>query len=326
MLPFGLKTAVGSFTRAMDVILGPEVRESTFNFVDDLLIGSKSFEDHLADLDRVLTRLQDAGMTVNLEKSSFFKDEVHFLGHIISFRGISTDPAKVEAISKFPVPKSQKHLRAFLGLCNYYRRFCGRYSETMVPLIQFLKKGSRWNWGPVEQQAFEEAKELFLNTVMLKFSDFRKTFFLQTDSSGIALGVELYQLMEDNEHGVIGFASRALKVAELFFTVTEKKLLASVFGLQKFRTILLGHKVVIRTADYALKFLKLCRLLNDRLTRWSLFLNEFDYEVEHIRRVENVVADTLSRFPPELEIGVIKSPNIPLVGQASGCDINAETA
>jgi hypothetical protein len=159
-----------------------------------------------------------------------------------------------------------------------------------------FKKGIRWAWSSKEQSAFERTKELFLQTVILHFPDFSKTFSMQTDGSGVALGVELYQLDDEGEHGVIGFASRMLRGPELLYTVTEKELLALIFGLQKFRTILLGHKIIIRTDHYALKFLKQCRLLNDRLTMWSLLLNEFDYDVEHIRGKDNIVADTLSHF------------------------------
>jgi hypothetical protein len=314
VLPFGLKTAVGSFSRAMDVILGPEVREFTINYIDDLLIVSQTFEEHLRHLGLVLQRLQDAGMTINLEKSAFLQQEVHFLGHVLSPNGVSTDPAKVEAIQKFPVPKTQKHLRAFLGLCGYYRRFSDRFSHETAPLTQLLRKGTRWNWTSVEQQAFERTKGLFLEAVILHFPNFSKTFYLQTDGSGVALGVELYQLDDAGEHGVIGFASRMLRGPELLYTVTEKELLAIIFGLQKFRTILLGHRIVIRTDHYALKFLKQCRLLNDRLTRWSLLLNEFDYDVEHIRGKDNVVADTLSRFPPDMGSVPIRGPNVPIVG------------
>ena len=152
---------------------------------------------------------------------------------------------------------------------------------------------------------------------MLKFPDFEKTFYLQTDGSGVALGVELYQLLEDGEHGVIGFASRVLRGPELLYTVTEKELLAIIFGLQKYRTILLGHRLVIRTDHYALKFLKQCRLLNDRLTRWSLLLKEFDYEVEHIPGKQNVVADALSRYPYESSGIPVRSHNSPVVATFS---------
>lgn len=301
VLPFGLKTAVGSFSRALDLILGPEVREFTVNYIDDLLIVSDSFENHMAHLDQVLQKLKHANITINLEKTHFLKDRVLFLGHILTSEGISTDPEKLCAIREFPVPVSIKHLRAFLGLCNYYRRFNRKYSYVTQPLNELLKKNVRWNWGENEQLAFDRTKALFLDTVVLKFPNFKKTFYLQTDSSGTALGAELYQLLENNEHGVIGFASRILRGPELMYTVTEKELLAIIYGLQKYRTIILGYKVIIRTDHYALKFLKHCKILNERLTRWMLFLNQFDYEVEHVRGKDNVVADVLSRFPTELK-------------------------
>ena len=141
VLPFGLKTAVGSFSRAMDLILGPEVRQFTVNYIDDLLIVSDSFDQHLLHLDMVLTRLRDAKLTINLEKSSFLQEEVRFLGHILSSNGIATDPDKIKAIQEFPAPKSQKHLRAFLGVCGYYRRFSDRYSDCIAPLTRLLRKG-----------------------------------------------------------------------------------------------------------------------------------------------------------------------------------------
>jgi hypothetical protein len=281
----------------MDVILGPEIREFTLNYIDDLLIVSQMFEAHLVHLGRVFQQLQNAGLTINLEKSSFLQQKVHFLGQVLSTEGIATDLEKVAAIRNFPVPKTQKHLRAFLGLCEYYRRFSDRFSYETAPLTQLVKKGTRWTWSSKEQSAFERTKELFLQTVFPHFPDFSKTFYLQTDGSGVALEVELYQLDDEGESGAIGFASRMLRGPELLYTVTEKELLAIIFGLQKFRTILLGHRIIIRTDHYALKFLKQCRLLNDRLTRWSLLLNEFDYDVEHIRGKDTSKPNT--NYPPQ---------------------------
>ena len=189
-----------------------------------------------------------------------------------------------------------------------------------------LRKGICWIWSAVEQDAFEQTKRLFLDTVLLRFPDFDNIFYLQTDGSGVALGVEVYQLLEDGEHGVIAFASRILRGPELLYTVTVKELLSIIFGLQKYRTILLRRKLVIRTAHYALKFLKQCRLLNDRLTRWSLLLNEFDYEVEHIPGKQNVVADTFSSYPAESSGIPIRSHNSPVVAISSGNEIDVISA
>ncbi|KAF2889592.1 hypothetical protein ILUMI_16581 [Ignelater luminosus] len=313
VLPFGLKTAVASFTRAMDIVLGPEFEDFVFKFVDDLLVVSRSYEEHLLHLRLVFERLRQANMTVCLVKTHFFRTEVKFLGHVLSVRGVVPDPDKTAAIARFPVPRTVKQLRGFLGLCNYYRRFRQDYSDAILPLTQLLHKGTRWNWGVAEHQAFERVKSLFLRTVILRFPDFSKKFFLQADASGYALGVELYQLTEGDDHLVLGFASKILRGPELLYTVTEKELFAIVFGLKKFRHLILGYPLVIRTDHHALKFLGQCRLLNDRLTRWMIFISEFQFEVEHVKGSSNIVADTLSRYPPSLHDMPVAHENAPVV-------------
>lgn len=299
VLPFGLKTAVGSFSRAMDVILGPEVREFVVNYIDDLLIASNSVEEHLEHLRKVLEKLRDAQLTINLEKSHFFQGEVKFLGHILTPGGIQADPEKVSAIRNFPVPQKTKHLRAFLGLCNFYRKFCSQYSAATQPLNALLRKGVKWQWGRTEQEAFDNVKDLFLGAVVLHYPDTTKVFYVQTDSSGYGLGAELYQIQGDGSRGVIAFASKSLKGPELNYTTTEKELLGVIFALHKFRTYIQGAKIVIKTDHQALKFLNRCRLLSERLTRWTLLLSQFDYEMELVRGKDNVVADVLSRYPSD---------------------------
>lgn len=296
-LPFGLKTSTGSFSRAMDVVLGPELRQFAVNYIDDLLVASSNWQDHQTHLDRVLEKLEAANMTVNLEKSAFLQTEVKFLGHVLTTNGIQADPAKVVAIRKFPTPQKQKHLRAFLGLCNYYRKFAQRYSEATQQLTHLLRKDTKWQWGPSEQKAFDDVKNLFLDTILLKHPDAGRTFYVQTDSSGYGLGATLYQLQEEGEKGVIAFASRSLRGAELNYTTTEKELLGVIFALDKFRMYIQGAKIVIRTDHQALTFLGRCRLLNERLTRWTLFLGQFDYSIEHVKGKHNIVPDVLSRFP-----------------------------
>lgn len=207
-------------------------------------------------------------MTVNLEKTNFLQKEIRFLGLIFSANGVFTDTDldKVKSIVDFPVPKSQKDLRAFLGLCGYYRRFFNQYSHCIAFLTQLLKKGIAWKWTLEHQECLEKTKSLFLDTVILHFSDFTCTFYLQIDGSGVALGVEVCQVFDNGEHVVIGFASGVLRSPETFYTVMEKEVFAITFGLQKFCTILLGHKIGIRTDHFVFEFLKQCRLLNDRLT------------------------------------------------------------
>lgn len=116
----------------------------------------------------MLARLQEAGLTINLEKNNFVQPEVKFLGHIISAEGVRPDPGIIDAIQQFPVPTKVKQLRAFLGICRFYRRFYMKYTDATLPLNKLLKKGANWSWGEEEQQAFENTKKLFLDSVILK--------------------------------------------------------------------------------------------------------------------------------------------------------------
>lgn len=314
-LPFGLNISVAMFNKCMDQVLGLEGGSAAIVYVDDLLIVSANIEDHCRQLRVVLKKLQENDMTVRLKKSEFFKTGIEFLGYNISVEGISANKDKVTAIQHFPSPRNIKQLQGFLGLCNYYRKFQKNYSALTGKLASVLTTKNNWHWGEEEEKIFNEIKKRFLDTVVLKHPDFDKPFYLQTDASDIAVGVELFQEDEQGEHQVVAFASRTLSNGERNYTTTEKELLSIVFACGKFRTYLLGNKVIVRTDHQALTFLQNCRLTHGRLTRWILLLQEYHLQVEHCKGKDNVVADTLSRVETEenlqgyedLRVWVIKS-------------------
>lgn len=302
VLPMGLKTSVGSFSRAMDVILGPEVREFCVNYLDDLaVITTGSLDVHLEHVEVVLQKLLKAGLTCNLQKCEFICKEVKMLGFIISTEGIRTDPDKIRAIREFPVPKKVKQVRAFLGLCNFYRRFIPDYNRNITPLCEILKKGRTWKWGQVEFEAFENLKRRFLETIMLHHPDFSQPYYVQTDCSGIGLAGVLYQKDEQGNPRILGFHSKALKGAELNWTTTEQEFYAVISTIKKFETYLRGSKFHILTDHKALLFVQNMKLYNSRVTRWILFLEQFDYTVEHVAGRLNTAADVLSRYLPSSE-------------------------
>ncbi|CAK1596186.1 unnamed protein product [Parnassius mnemosyne] len=216
VLPQGLKTSVGSFSRAMNLILGPEVQEFCVNYLDDLaIITTGTLDKHLEHIDIVLSKLNKAGLTCNLQKCEFICKEIKMLGYIISTEGIKTDPDKIRAIQEFPAPKKIKQLRAFLGLCNFYRRFIPNYSESIIPLCELLKKGRKFQWSGKEQKAFDFIKQQFINTIQLHHPDFNKPYYLQTDCSGVGMAGVLYQIDDNNEMRILGYHSKALKGPEL---------------------------------------------------------------------------------------------------------------
>lgn len=300
VLPQGLKTSVGSFSRAIDIILGHEVRDFCVNYLDDLaIVTTGSFDLHLEHLTTVLDRLQGAGLTCNLKKCKFVCKEIKMLGFILSTKGLCTDPEKVQAVQNFPVPRKLKQLRAFLGLCNFYRRFVPEYSVHIQPLCELLKKGKIWNWEEKEQKAFENVKSLFIKTILLHHPNFSKPYFLQTDASGVGLAGVLYQFDDTGETMIIGFHSKALTEAQKNWTVTEQEFFSIISCLRKFETYLRGAKVIIKTDHKALMFVKNWKLYNARVTRWMNYLENFQYEVQHIKGSENIVPDILSRYPPQ---------------------------
>ena len=267
---FGLRTSTASLVRGLESVL--KGLGYTINFVDDLLCMSEKFEDHMQHLDEVLTRFENHGLTLNLAKLAFFRQSVKFLGHILAPEGIRPDPSKIEAIHSFPAPKNTKQLRGFLGLINYYSKFTNEHGRATVPLLDLIRKGTKWKWGDKEEAAFKDTKTKFRESVILRYPNKTRPFYMQTDASVFALGAVLYQIDDKGEHGVLQFASRTLKGAELGYNITEKELLGVVWALGKFRSYLLSTNVIIVTDHAALTFLRECKLLHARLTRWSLAL------------------------------------------------------
>lgn len=309
VLPFGLTTSVGSFIRGLDAVLGDEVEDFVIPYVDDLLIYSPDADSHLHHLEVVCNKLSKAGMTVKLRKCCFAREQVNFLGHIITSEGLQIDPTRVSSIQNFRTPRNIKELRSFLGLVNYDRRFVEHFSYLTLGLNHLLKKNSKWFWGRKEQEVFEEIKAAFTRTMELKHPNCNVPFCLNTDASAFAIGACLYQVNERGERDVIAYYSRSLKGPELNYTVTEKEASAVVAALKQWRIFVLGHPLIIYTDHKALAFLKSCRLLNSRLTRWILYIQEFDFKIEYFRGAQNKVADTLSRYPCDLGENEPQMPN-----------------
>ncbi|VEN36010.1 unnamed protein product [Callosobruchus maculatus] len=249
-------------------------------------------------LKTLLGVLMAEGVTVKLRKCQFVRKEISFLGHIVSSEGVRIDPSRVEAIIKFPAPRNIKELRAFLGLANYEKRFCQNHADLVVPLLRLLKKNTIWSWGATEKEAFDQVKNAYLDVTMVAHPDFNKAFYIQCDSSGYAIGGSLFQLSEDGERQVIAYTSCTLKGSQLGYTTTEKEMFALLSCLQQWRCIVLGHDIVVRTDHKALTFFLTCKLRSARLSRWILYIQEFNLKIEHCPGVDNKIADTLSRFPP----------------------------
>ncbi|KAK4327436.1 hypothetical protein Pmani_002100 [Petrolisthes manimaculis] len=239
-LPFGIKTAPACFQRIVNSVLTGLVGNSVFVHLDDVIIYGKNLQSHVENLRKVLERLQEAKLTLKLEKCEFFKTEVDYLGHVVSAEGLKPQPSKVDAVRQMAQPETVKELQSFLGLINYYRKFIYKFSEVASPLISLMKgKANKKNnntpldWTPEARIAFEDLKSKLAEEVTLAFPNFAKPFMLTTDASDKSIGGVLQQKDDEGRMRPLTFFSRTLNPAETRYSTIEKEALAVIYGLQR---------------------------------------------------------------------------------------------
>ena len=294
-MPFGLCNAPATFQRCMLAIFSDMVGDFLEIFMDDFSIFGDTFDSCLDHLAKVMQRCIDTNLVLSWEKSHFMVQEGIVLGHVVSARGIEVDKAKVELIAKLPPPTSIKQIRSFLGHAGFYRRFIQDFSKVARPLTTLLSKEVPFHFDQPCLEAFETLKKVLTNAPILQTPNWSLPFEIMCDASDFALGAILGQRV-DKKPVVIYYASRTLADAQLRYTTTEKELLAVVFALEKFRSYLLGTKVIVFSDHSALRHLLSKKDAKPRLIRWILLLQEFDLEIRDKRGCENVVADHLSRI------------------------------
>ena len=217
------------------------------------------------------------------------------LGHRISSKGLEVDRAKIEVIEKLPPPTSVKGVRSFLGHAGFYRRFIKDFSKIAKPLSNLLEKDAPFVFNEACLAAFQELKERLVTTPIIIAPDWSLSFEIMCDASDYAIGAVLGQRKSKMFHPIY-YASKTLISAQLNYTVTEKELLAVVYALEKFRSYLVGSKVIVFTDHSAIKYLMTKKDAKPRLLRWVLLLQEFDIDVKDRKGTENQVADHLSRL------------------------------
>ena len=279
----------------MDQVILPHLLTRVFVYLDDLLILSDDFESHMALLSEIAMYLRKANITINIAKSKFCMQEIKYLGFIIGYGKIKTDPDKVVAINKFPVPVSVKQLRRFLGMCGWYRRFVDGYATISLPLTDLLKKSKSFIWNDEAEEAFGHLKEKLTSAPILSTPDFSKPFMLLCDASLHGLGCVLAQQAEDGAELPIAYMSVKLTKAQRNYSVTELECLAVIKGIQKFRAYIEGQEFSVVTDHASLKWLMNQKDLTGRLARWAIRLQGFSFSIQHRKGSQNVVADALSR-------------------------------
>lgn len=295
-MPFGLCNAPATFQRLMDLVIAGLNYETCLVYLDDIIVFSKDTQSHLERLEKLLLRLREANLKLKPSKCHLLQQKVSFLGFVVSKAGVETDPDKIAAIRDWPKPLNLRQSRAFVGLCQYYRRFVPGFSDVASPLHSLTKKGARFLWTDECQKAFDALKAMLIGANVLALPTEDGRYVLDCDASDTGIGAVLSQI-QDGEERPICYASQLYNRHEKNYNVTRKELLSLVTFVKKYRQYLLGRPFTIRTDHAALQWLKKTPEPIGQQARWLEILEEFDYEVQHRSGTKHTNADALSRRP-----------------------------
>ncbi|CAM8951092.1 unnamed protein product [Rhodiola kirilowii] len=303
-MSFGLCNAPGTFQRVVTSIFSDMIGTFIEVFMDDFTVYGNTFDACLDNLNRVLERCVSMNLVLNYEKCHFMVTHGVVLGHVVSHEGIKVDKAKIDLILTLPYPSTVRDIKSFLGHAGFYRRFIKDFSKKALPLSNLLQKDVLFEFTDSCREAFDELKQALTSVPIIRAPDWTQKFEIMCDASDYAVGAVLGQRV-DKKPVVIYYASRTLDAAQRNYSTTEKELLAVVFALEKFRSYLLGTKVVVFSDHAAIRHLMTKKEAKPRLIRWILLLQEFDLEIKDKKGIENTVADHLSRLVREEDAGQI---------------------
>ncbi len=284
--PFGMRNCPATFQRAMKKIM--QGLKGVLVYLDDILIFSHDWDDHLYQIQNVLSRLQEANLTVKLAKSTFGAATVSYLGHQIGQGSVRPKTANVDAVLKYPTPTTRRELRRFLGMAGFYLRFCPNFADAAGPLTRLTSGNVAYEWTPACQHAFNQLKNLLAREPVLRAADFSKPFIIHTDASDHASGAALLQESDGIFHPV-AYHSEKFNIHQKNYSTIEKELLAIISAIKKFEYYLQSNTqpLQIYTDHNPLTFLNRNRFTNQRLLRWSLQLQPYLIEMHHIKGLDN---------------------------------------
>lgn len=301
VMPVGLTNAPATCQRLMEMVLRGLPWKTCLVYLDDVLIYSRSFSEHLKHLEEILSRFQSSGLKLNPSKCCLARDQVTFLGHVVSKNGIHPDPRNVKSVQDWPAPRSATEVRAFLGLCSYYRKFIRNFAHHSVPLHALTEKNALFQWTSQCQDAFTYLKHALSSPPVVAFPDFTLSFSLYTDASCSAIGAVLAQ-RQGHQEKVIAYASHVLTKAERKWSTYDRELWAFVWAVHHFRHYLYKQPFVIVTDHKPLLGLRKIPIDNDRTgrrARWALELNPFEWTVIHKDGRSHLNTDAMSCHPAD---------------------------
>ena len=304
-VPFGLAQAPAYFQRLINEVLQglPFAR----GYLDDILIFSKTYDEHLDHIKQVFQRLREADLKLKREKCEFFQAEIYYLGHVLTGKGIKPNPGKVKAITEMPAPKNVLEIQVFMGTANFYRKFVPRFSDLSIFLVRLTRKDEPWNWTDTCQTCFELIKEYLCIAPILRYPDPSKPYVLFTDASKFAWGSVLTQEHPD-ENGVmtchpIHFLSGSLTGSQINWAALTKEAFAVYISCKKLTVYLTDSTTFLHCDHKPLERFLNSSTANTKVNNWAVELEQFHIIFDFIPGRKNVLADTMSRLvkvAPEL--------------------------
>jgi transposase InsO family protein len=301
VLPFGLTNGPATFQRFINSQVFEYLDEFVTAFVDDLIIYSDNEEEHIEHVKAVLRKLRAAGLQVDLKKCEFHTTETKFLGFIVNTEGTQVDPLKIEAVTAWERPQNVRGVQAFLGFCNFYRRFVEGYGRIARPLQRLTAKDTPFRWTPECQEAFDTLKLRMTTTPLLAHYVPERETRMETDASdGVVAGV--LSQMVDGQWRPVAYFSKAMSGPECNYPIHDKELLAIVRGIEEWYPLLMGARgqIEVLTDHHALQYFMTKKLLNARQAGWSELLAPLDFQIKYRPGKQNAAADALSRKAEDL--------------------------
>lgn len=297
VMGFGLTNAPATFMALMNDVMRPFLRKCVIIFLDDILVFSKSWSEHMSHLDQILHALEKEDLFCNLPKCQFAACSIRFLGHIVTGETLAPDPAKLSAVSSWPTPRSVTEVRRFLGFANFFRRFISGFSATSRPLEELTGKYAKFTWEASHQLAFEKLKKALITAPVLRLANVKQPFRVMTDASDEAIGGVLLQQDETAQWHPVAYTSRRLRDEESNYETMERETVAAIHALRTWK-LYLFKPFELFTDNQGVTYLQTKPGLTKREARWAEFLADFDVTIHHRSGRENM-ADGLSRRPHE---------------------------
>ncbi|XP_055623100.1 uncharacterized protein K02A2.6-like [Toxorhynchites rutilus septentrionalis] len=295
----GIKSAPGAFQQLVDTMIGGLA--GTCGYLDDILVGGRTEEEHDNNLKQVLRRLEEYGFTVRIEKCSFRMPEVKYLGQILDGNGINPDPNKTSAIAIMLAPHDIPSLRSYLGAVNYYGKYVPEMRKLRYPMDQLLKAGVKWEWSDACQRSFDRFRDILQSPLALAHYNPKLGLIVSADASQHGIGARIAHQFPDETVKAISYATRSLTPAESNYSQIEKEGLALIFAVTRFHRMIFGRKFTLETDHKPLLAIFGSRkgipvYTANRLQRWALTLLLFDFNIQYVKTESFGYADILSRL------------------------------